>query len=104
MDYMSHIKGIVHENNTLIEKPPFVTMSSITFQLQNIVERNKCSWGVLFATKKGFFQLQTNKVDKYKSKMEFYLNTTTITSSYHLSYKSHTTIVNNCFQLLSTSG
>jgi hypothetical protein len=23
MDYRSHIKGIVHESNALIEKPPF---------------------------------------------------------------------------------
>jgi hypothetical protein len=71
MDYMSHIKGIVHENNTLIEKPPFVTMSSITFQLQNIVERNKCSCKVFFVTTKYFFQIQTKKVEYYKSKITF---------------------------------
>jgi hypothetical protein len=50
MDYRSHIKGIVHESNALIEKPPFVT-----FQLQNIIERNKCNCKVFFATMNFFF-------------------------------------------------
>jgi hypothetical protein len=77
-------------------------MSLITFQLQNIIERNKCNCRVLFATRKCFFQLQTKKVDKYKSKMTFYLNTTTIATTCHFSCKLHTIIVKNCFQLFST--
>ncbi len=49
----------------------FKTTSSITFQLKNMVEKNKCSCKIFFAIGKCFFQIQTKKVDKYNLKMTF---------------------------------
>jgi hypothetical protein len=47
-----------------VENPPFETMF-------NIVENDKNSFKVFFATKKYFSQLQTKKVNKYKLTMTF---------------------------------
>jgi hypothetical protein len=39
----------------------FATTFPTTFQLKNIIENNKCSCKIFFATMKWFFELQTKK-------------------------------------------
>ncbi len=64
------------------KSPSLVTMSPTTFQLQNIVERNKCSCKVFFAIRKYILKLQTKKIKNYKSKLTFQLKVL-VTCQYH---------------------
>jgi hypothetical protein len=58
-----------HNFPTLVENPPFCNCIFNYCSITNIVENDKNSCKLFFATGKCFSQLQTSKVDKYKSRM-----------------------------------
>jgi hypothetical protein len=54
---------------SLVENPPFCNCIFNYCSTTNIIENDKNNYKLFFATRKCFSQLQTSKVDKYKSKV-----------------------------------
>jgi hypothetical protein len=57
--------------NSLVQNPPFCNYVFNYILTKSIVESDKNSCKVFFATEKYFSKLQTKKVNKYKSTMTF---------------------------------
>jgi hypothetical protein len=101
-------------HTTLVENPHFCNYIFNYCSTTNIVENDKNSCKLFFAIGKCFFQLQTNKIDKYKSRVSLQSKVYAMCQHHNNSHyvplltnlveNCSTNIVEGCCQLHLTNG
>jgi hypothetical protein len=110
----NNLHGQIVKFKTLVENPPFCNYIFNYCSTTNIVENYKNSCKLFFTTRKCFSQLQTSKVNKYKSKVSLQLKVYATCQHHNNSHyvpllitlveNCSTNIVEGCCQLHSTNG